>query len=92
MNQGIEQICVIKFRFKESCSRGEIPTRLKTVHGAPCYAKRTVFSWMQRVNFDKTLLVDAPTSGRTSLDHIDEKLWLSLKITIFIHAEPYQTC
>jgi hypothetical protein len=68
MNQEIEERYVIKFLFKESCSGEEIHKRLTTVYRAPCYAQRTVFSWMQRVKLGQTILVDAPRYAHSSLE------------------------
>jgi hypothetical protein len=61
MNQEIEQRDVIKLLFKEGYSGEESQTRLNIVYRLTAHAKRSVFLWMQRVQFGQTILVDAPS-------------------------------
>jgi G:T-mismatch repair DNA endonuclease (very short patch repair protein) len=49
MKEENEENRPIKVLFKEGCSGKKIHPKLKTAYGATCYAKRTVFSWMQRI-------------------------------------------
>jgi hypothetical protein len=50
-----------KLFFKEGSPGAEIDIILKTVYGATCDFKRTVFSWMQDVKLGEIIFVDAPS-------------------------------
>jgi hypothetical protein len=97
MNQEIKERCAIKYLFKEGCFGEEIHTRLKTLYDAPCHAKRTIFSWMQRVQLRQTVLVDSARYAHTPLDckrtiscWMTEAKWI-IQSHIFHHSHHAKT-